>query len=35
MDGIDFEQLESLFRNNDFKFFYIVPRCHNAGFNKV
>ncbi len=29
MDGIDFERLESLFRNNDIKFFYIVPRCHN------
>lgn len=29
MDGIDFERLEELFRTNDIKFFYIVPRCHN------
>jgi len=29
MDGIDFERLEDLFRTNDLKFFYIVPRCHN------
>lgn len=29
MEGIDFERLEKLFRFNDIKFFYIVPRCHN------
>jgi len=29
MNGIDFNRLESLFRSNDIKFFYIVPRCHN------
>lgn len=29
MDGLDFEQLESIFRNSDIKFFYIVPRFHN------
>ncbi|WP_342601080.1 PLP-dependent aminotransferase family protein [Psychrobacillus sp. FSL H8-0483] len=29
MDGIDFERLESLFRRNDIKFFYIIPRYHN------
>ncbi|MED1467024.1 PLP-dependent aminotransferase family protein [Bacillus salipaludis] len=29
MDGIDFERLENLFRTNDIKFFYIIPRCHN------
>ena len=29
MDGIDFERLEYLFRTNDIKFFYIIPRCHN------
>lgn len=28
-DGLDFERLESLFWNNDIKFFYIVPRFHN------
>lgn len=29
MEGIDFEKLEKLFRTNDIKFFYIIPRCHN------
>lgn len=29
MDGIDLEQLEYIFRNNDIKFFYIIPRFHN------
>ncbi|GKV57007.1 GntR family transcriptional regulator [Sporosarcina sp. NCCP-2222] len=29
MKGIDFERLEYLFRTNDIKFFYIIPRCHN------
>lgn len=29
MDGIDFERLEYIFRNNDIKFFYIVPRFQN------
>ena len=29
MKGIDFERLENLFKNNDIKFFYIVPRFHN------
>ncbi|QCR33438.1 PLP-dependent aminotransferase family protein [Lysinibacillus sp. SGAir0095] len=29
MEGIDFERLENLFRTNDIKFFYIIPRCHN------
>ncbi|MDI2588546.1 PLP-dependent aminotransferase family protein [Psychrobacillus sp. NEAU-3TGS] len=29
MEGIDFERLENLFRANDIKFFYIIPRCHN------
>lgn len=29
MEGIDFERLEYLFRTNDIKFFYIIPRCHN------
>lgn len=29
MKGIDLERLEYLFRNNDIKFFYIIPRCHN------
>ncbi len=27
--GIDFERLENIFRNDDIKFFYIVPRFHN------
>ncbi|MGE7111127.1 PLP-dependent aminotransferase family protein [Lysinibacillus sp. NPDC047702] len=29
MDGIDYERLEYIFRNNDIKFFYIVPRFQN------
>ena len=29
MDGIDLERLEYLFRNNDIKFFYVIPRFHN------
>lgn len=29
MDGIDLERLEYIFRNNDIKFFYIIPRFHN------
>ncbi|QGG53011.1 PLP-dependent aminotransferase family protein [Lysinibacillus pakistanensis] len=29
MDGIDFDRLEYIFRNNDIKFFYIVPRFQN------
>lgn len=29
MDGIDLERLEYIFRNNDIKFFYIVPRFQN------
>ena len=29
MDGIDFDQLEHIFKNNDIKFFYIIPRFHN------
>lgn len=29
MKGINFERLEHLFRTNDIKFFYIIPRCHN------
>ena len=29
MDGIDFDRLEYIFRNNDIKFFYIVPRLQN------
>ncbi|MEK4629092.1 MAG: PLP-dependent aminotransferase family protein [Solibacillus sp.] len=29
MEGIDFERLENIFRTNDIKFFYIIPRCHN------
>ncbi|WP_340371983.1 PLP-dependent aminotransferase family protein [Peribacillus sp. FSL E2-0218] len=29
MEGIDLERLEYMFRNNDIKFFYIVPRFHN------
>lgn len=28
-EGIDFRELENLFQNNDIKFFYITPRCHN------
>ncbi|KOS63755.1 PLP-dependent aminotransferase family protein [Lysinibacillus sp. FJAT-14222] len=29
MEGIDFDRLEYMFRNNDIKFFYIVPRFQN------
>ena len=29
MDGIDLEHLEYLFKNNDIKFFYVIPRFHN------
>ncbi|MED1607579.1 PLP-dependent aminotransferase family protein [Cytobacillus kochii] len=29
MEGIDFEQLEHLFRTKKIKFFYVIPRCHN------
>ncbi|MEH7388248.1 PLP-dependent aminotransferase family protein, partial [Bacillus sp. JJ1521] len=29
MEGIDFDRLEYIFRNNDIKFFYIIPRFHN------
>ncbi|MEG0385306.1 MAG: PLP-dependent aminotransferase family protein [Solibacillus sp.] len=29
MDGIDFDRLEYIFRNNDIKFFYVIPRFHN------
>ncbi|AOH56395.1 GntR family transcriptional regulator [Peribacillus muralis] len=29
MEGIDLDRLEYMFRNNDIKFFYIVPRFHN------
>lgn len=29
MDGIDMDRLEYIFRNNDIKFFYIIPRFHN------
>lgn len=29
MEGIDFERLEYIFRNNDIKFFYMIPRFHN------
>ncbi|MGE7949736.1 PLP-dependent aminotransferase family protein [Lysinibacillus sp. NPDC093688] len=29
MEGIDFNRLEYIFRNNDIKFFYIVPRFQN------
>ena len=29
MDGIDLERLEYLFKNNDIKFFYVIPRFHN------
>lgn len=28
-EGIDLDRLEYIFRNNDIKFFYIVPRFHN------
>jgi len=29
MNGIDLERLEYIFKNNDIKFFYIIPRFHN------
>lgn len=29
MEGIDLDRLEYIFRNNDIKFFYIIPRFHN------
>ncbi|WP_407271155.1 PLP-dependent aminotransferase family protein [Radiobacillus sp. PE A8.2] len=29
MEGIDLDRLEYLFRNNDIKFFYMIPRFHN------
>ncbi|WP_208588887.1 aminotransferase-like domain-containing protein [Gracilibacillus suaedae] len=29
MEGIDLERLENMFRYNDIKFFYIIPRFHN------
>ncbi|BDH62796.1 GntR family transcriptional regulator [Lysinibacillus sp. PLM2] len=29
MEGIDLERLEYIFKNNDIKFFYIIPRFHN------
>lgn len=29
MDGIDLDRLEYIFRNNDIKFFYVIPRFHN------
>lgn len=29
MEGIDFDRLEYIFRNNEIKFFYIIPRFHN------
>lgn len=29
MDGIDFGKLEALFRDEDIKFFYTMPRFHN------
>lgn len=29
MDGIDLARLDYLFRNNDIKFFYVIPRFHN------
>ncbi|WP_246615197.1 aminotransferase-like domain-containing protein [Clostridium thailandense] len=33
-DGIDFNQLEKIFKYNDIKFFYIIPRFHNpTGFS--
>lgn len=28
-EGIDLDRLEYIFRNNDIKFFYIIPRFHN------
>ncbi|WP_409296329.1 PLP-dependent aminotransferase family protein [Peribacillus sp. SCS-26] len=29
MNGIDLERLEYMFKNNDIKFFYVIPRFHN------
>lgn len=29
MEGIDLDRLEYMFRNNDIKFFYMIPRFHN------
>lgn len=29
MEGIDLDRLEYIFRNNNIKFFYIIPRFHN------
>lgn len=29
MQGIDLDRLEYIFRNNDIKFFYVIPRFHN------
>ncbi|WP_134686724.1 aminotransferase-like domain-containing protein [Brevibacillus migulae] len=29
MNGINFDRLEYIFKNNDIKFFYIIPRFHN------
>ncbi|SHF36364.1 DNA-binding transcriptional regulator, MocR family, contains an aminotransferase domain [Seinonella peptonophila] len=29
MEGIDLDRLAYIFRNNDIKFFYIIPRFHN------
>ncbi|MFC0469097.1 PLP-dependent aminotransferase family protein [Halalkalibacter kiskunsagensis] len=29
MEGIDLDRLEYIFRNNDIKFFYMIPRFHN------
>ena len=29
MEGIDLDRLDYIFRNNDIKFFYTVPRFHN------
>ncbi|KOS67805.1 GntR family transcriptional regulator [Lysinibacillus contaminans] len=29
MEGIDLDRLEYIFRNNDIKFFYVIPRFHN------
>ncbi|AWE07305.1 GntR family transcriptional regulator [Lysinibacillus sp. 2017] len=29
MNGIDLERLEYIFKNNEIKFFYVIPRFHN------
>lgn len=29
MNGIDLDRLEYIFKHNDIKFFYIIPRFHN------